>query len=765
MKEWFASTGRKWHLRFFVWVAISALVGLSDRANIPGPVSAVAAQPENVEGGGNQTPDARHSLSPSDLAKQMEELLREKTIPTPVEQKIDSKIRAITGHMGRRMAEARSGETPTFSDLSTDLLKINDQGEVQVYVILKDFTREEVAQLEGLGLRVELTLPEQRLIQGWVGNDALDAIAALDVVERVTPPDYARHNSGAVNSQGDSVLRADVARSTFGANGSGVKVCVVSDGVNHLASSVTSGDLPTSPPVQVLNNPGGDEGTAMLEIIHDLAPGAALAFYGVTTSAEFLLGLNALQGAGCRVIVDDIFFRGQEKFEDGMVAQKVRQLATSGIVYVTAAGNDGQGHYFANYRRLPGQSFPTPSHPAVHNFSVASLDIGDTFVIPPNGAINVVLQWSDKFGTSGNDFDLILARSDNFSILSFSNNVQNGGGDPIEALSYTNATGSPITAFISIAESHLISDPSTIKLNYIVFPINLPTGSPVREYVVPADSIFGHAAVNEALSVAAVNVANPTVIESFSSRGPATILFPTPETRSVPKITGVDGVQTHVGQLGIFPPPSGGPFFGTSAAAPHVAAIAALLWSFKPSLTSSQVVQTLTQTAVDLGAPGFDTTFGFGRVDAVLALSNSVASRLTNLSTRAQVGLGAAQVIAGVTIGGTTAKTVLIRALGPTLGLPPFNVPGALPNPVVTLFSGQTAIAQNDNWMVLNPLCASPAQTCGGPAAIAATGLAPPRDTEAAVHVTLLPGAYTAIVSGAGATRTGVGLVEVYEVP
>jgi hypothetical protein len=72
-------------------------------------------------------------------------------------------------------------------------------------------------------------------------------------------------------------------------------------------------------------------------------------------------------------------------------------------------------------------------------------------------------------------------------------------------------------------------------------------------------------------------------------------------------------------------------------------------------------------------------------------------------------------------------------------------------------------IAQSDTWMVLDPLCLSPAQTCEGPAAIAATGFAPPNDNEAAVLLTLPSGAFTAVVSGVGGT--GVGLVEVFEVP
>ena len=577
-------------------------------------VDVAKAQAEDTREQGNTAGASAPSLHPQDVASQLEELLREKTPATPYEQKVHSKLREVRRRLRQALTQAAPSRRVPFKDFSDNLVRVNERGEVQVYVILKKFSLDSVTQLEGLGLRVEHTLPQYRLVQGWVHHDALEAIAALDNVQHIRPPDYMRRNSGAVDSAGDAVLRADVARSTFGVDGSGVKVCAISDGVDHLASSVASGDLPSSPPVQVLNNSGGDEGTAILEIIHDLAPGAALAFYGAATTADFIWGASALQGAGCQVIVDDVFAPGEPKFEDGVVAQTVRQLATSGIVYVTAAGNNAQQHYFAGYKRLTGQNFPTPAYPAVHNFAPSGIDIGDTFTIPPGGSVLGVLQWNNAFGASADDFDLFLVRSDNQALLTLSAQLQNGSGDPIEGFLFTNTTGSPITVFVAIAEHHLVSDPATIKLNYMTFSTNF---YPLRQYIVPEESIFGHAAVNEVLSVATVNAATPTTIAPYSSRGPATIYFPSFETRNAPKITAVDGVQTHVGQLGFFE----NPFFGTSAAAPHVAALAALLWSAKPTLTSSQVVQTLTQTAVDLGAPGFDTTLGFGRVDAPQALA------------------------------------------------------------------------------------------------------------------------------------------------
>jgi len=136
-------------------------------------------------------------------------------------------------------------------------------------------------------------------------------------------------------------------------------------------------------------------------------------------------------------------------------------------------------------------------------------------------------------------------------------------------------------------------------------------------------------------------------------------------------------------------------------------------------------------------------------------------SRLVNISTRSRVETGDNVMIAGFIIGGDAPKTVLVRATGPSLTN--FGVPGALADPVLRLFSGQTVIAENDDWQVTLPLCQQSGHICGGPAEITAAGLAPTAPLEAALLITLNPGPYTAIVSGFGGA-TGVGLVEVFEV-
>ena len=127
------------------------------------------------------------------------------------------------------------------------------------------------------------------------------------------------------------------------------------------------------------------------------------------------------------------------------------------------------------------------------------------------------------------------------------------------------------------------------------------------------------------------------------------------------------------------------------------------------------------------------------------------AASLANISTRAFVGTGDNVLIAGFIVNGTQDKPLLIRGLGPSLGLPPFNLPGVLQDPVLELHdSTGAAINSNDNWKDSQE------------AEIEATGLAPSNDVESAIMASLAPGAYTVILRGVDAT-VGNGLVEFYD--
>ena len=156
---------------------------------------------------------------------------------------------------------------------------------------------------------------------------------------------------------------------------------------------------------------------------------------------------------------------------------------------------------------------------------------------------------------------------------------------------------------------------------------------------------------------------------------------------------------------------------------------------------------------------GLNNTTGLGLVEIYDLDETGAGARLVNISTRSQVGTGGNILIPGYVIDGVVPRTLLIRAVGPTLGSAPYNVPGVLADPVLSVFKENEQVASNDNW----ESNANVAEIQATTAAIGAFAL-PDASKDAAVLITLNPGAYTVQVSGIDST-TGVSLVEIYEIP
>jgi hypothetical protein len=530
---------------------------------------------------------------------------------TPAQRKIEEHL-LRTAEKIRLLRAQRSGESLAEACTIDHFIRVNDAGEIHCYVLLDGVTAAHVQGLQDLGFRTEIVSPSMNLVQGWAPSERLEAMAQLGFVRRIKPPAYVINNcEGTYCTEGDAIHRADLVRGNFGITGAGVKVGVISDGVDHRNNAAATGDLPETSPgsgvanVQVYSSlPGtGDEGTAMLEIIHDLAPDADLAFAGPGTSAEMVQAINWMATtADCDVIVDDLAETTAPFFEDGTIAETARQaVLTHGAVYVSSAGNTGPGHY-------QGMFTPFPGIPYQHDFGSFN-DSLDVRMYP--WAITIItLQWNDPFGASANDYDLWLFNGLG-DVLAYSMDVQAGSDDPVEEVIWMNDTGASTTVYVVVDLFAGVARTLELYAFAIEAPVVVidPAGS-------NADSIFGHPAVAEVISVGAIAADDPgnDTIESFSGRGPATIYFPSYQVRNVPFCAAIDGVT--VSGAGGFP----SPFYGTSAAAPHAAAIAALYLSAYPDATPEQVRNALASGAIDLGASGFDYTFGHGRLDAANAM-------------------------------------------------------------------------------------------------------------------------------------------------
>lgn len=494
---------------------------------------------------------------------------------------------------------------------SSIISQVNN-GRVYVYIYLNTPSTEILNPFP-----IEITDRDElnHIAVAWVTLSDLETIVRLESVrsiQTVIPPVL---NTGSVNTQGDIIHRTTNVRSVFNFNGTGINVGVVSDGVTNRSASQATGDLPPdgSRLTVLSNSPGGNEGTAILEIIHDLVPGSNLFFHGYgANTISFNTAITNLVNAGCKIIGDDIGWINEPFFQDGTVATHIKSLiAANNIIYVSAAGNGAGSHYQGNF-------YPIPSQPTQHFFGEG--DSTDGFYLyaylPRNTNIRVVLQWNDPLGASANNYNLYLFRinaNNSTTQVASSLGAQTGTQDPFELINYTKPNNP------TLANNHLImitkgtGDPRTLEL----FIYTSDSAYNYSNNIKPQDAIFGHAALDEVVSVGAVNQSTPGVIEYFSSQGPSTIAFPSPVLRQTPKVVGVDFVS--ITGAGGFP----NPFGGTSAAMPHIQGVLAQAWSKGLTMTGNQIKQIMYDYSFDLGGVGYDYVFGHGLADALEIFNNS----------------------------------------------------------------------------------------------------------------------------------------------
>jgi uncharacterized repeat protein (TIGR01451 family) len=495
-------------------------------------------------------------------------------------------------------------------------------------------------ELEGLGLKSAAVFG--KVVSG------LFPMSAIDKMSQSSHLNFARsamavNNVGAVTSQGDAAIKADIARQDFGVDGTGVTVGVLSDSYDCLAGAaadIASGDLPLG--VNVLDDsacPGIDEGRAMLQIVHDAAPGASLAFNtAFLGTANFAQGIINLANANSQVIVDDVIYFAEPMFQDGIIAQAVDTVKGNGVAYFSSAGNQSRKSYEDSFRggqeiRIGSETFEA------HDFNPGSgADIFQQIRISRGGTVLLSLQWDSPAASAGgsgspNDVDIYLTDDPPTRVLASSTD-SNIGLDPVEVLSYQNKGRSKNFNLLIVNAGG--ANPGKIK--YVRFG-----NAAINEYDTQSSTSYGHA---NAVGAEAVGAAywqdtpafgtNPPQLESFSSVGGTPILFdvsgnrlPSPEIRFKPNVVGPDGGSTTF----FYSSDSDGDgfpdFFGTSASAPHVAGVAALMLQANPSLQPLDIFSAMESTAVDMddpGTSGFDTgvdfATGYGLVQADAAIAS-----------------------------------------------------------------------------------------------------------------------------------------------
>lgn len=407
---------------------------------------------------------------------------------------------------------------------------------------------------------------------------------------------------GTLKTEGDLLVRSNGIREVFGATGKGIRVGVIGNGVMSLELSQAMGELGQ---VTVFERGIGDEGTAMLEIIHDIAPDAELCFHAYGGDKDqFKHAVSVLADAGCRIICDDLYFFKQPFLEDGDVADHIRAVLKKhpDCIYVTVSGNFASLHYQKPWK--PGISIGYER--TIHDFGEGYSAIPMTLL--PGDEVIITLQWDDPWGYALHDYDLFLTDPNRGEVVATSMNIQDETGEPFEHLVFKNAINESRRVSLSIVRNGENVTPNILEMYIRNIDARQVETDIVKD---PADSIFGHAALEEVVTVGSVRIEAPHLISPDSSQGPVTIRIPEPSRRWKPDICAPTNVQ--VSGAGSFPVP----FPGTSAAAPHVAGVIAQLLSSFPDLTRNELTEALYENAFDLGEPGWDPVYGYGLVDAV----------------------------------------------------------------------------------------------------------------------------------------------------
>lgn len=474
--------------------------------------------------------------------------------------------------------------------------------------------------------------------------------------------------AGKVMSEGDRAMRSNVARDRFHLDGSGIKIGVISVSYNAqggAARDVISGELPGrrnpqgyTQSVQVLRDTLGsrnDEGRAMLQIIHDIAPGATLLFHSTGGSEEdFATAVRSLVKAGADIIVDDIGFTAAPLFQDGVAAQAVTQAVNQGVTFFSSAGNDGDRAYTSPFRS--GRTFAYRGNIyEAHDFDPSSeIDLFQDTQIPqatPSDiqfaalpGINLLLGWDQAVGQVTNDLELFLLDAPQLpdaggQVLSDAFAYSPRPDAPLRGLEYSTAAAK--TVYLVIARRINATSPAPEVIQWSSFTNGGDNGVKYQ-YVNDGPGAEGGSTLNghpNARGAIAVGAASYTttpafggkipVLEDFSSQGGTPILFDiqgnrlaTPEVRQKPEIVAPDRVSTAL--------ESSNPYFdfssfsGTSAAAPHAAAVAALMLQRaggRQRLTPAQVLAALQSTALPMNTEVFQSGAGFVQADRAVLQS------------------------------------------------------------------------------------------------------------------------------------------------
>jgi hypothetical protein len=549
-------------------------------------------------------------------------------------------------------------------------------------------------------------------VGGWLPIAQIESAAARAEIVSIRAAMPHTSSTGPVATQGDYAQRSDVVRSTYPSlTGSGITVGVLSDSFNCYAvyaepgsgvpvsgysgyayngftadyqTDESSGAVPSGVNVieeadcldygAPIQTPFGDEGRAMLQVVHEIAPDAGLAFYTAENSeADFASGITKLASAGAKVIADDVGYYDEPYYQDGLVAEAIATVEAQGVAYFTAAGNNGDLSY---ENTTPSFATLSTSGPTANEYLLNFDTSGQTMTnylpvsVPsmmPGDFVALVLEWDQPYvtgapasGGATSQLNLCVTGGSGVTITDYDGNAVSCTGantlgtDPYQVMiiaNPANARGNSAAQNLHVIAS--LANGTAAPGRIVVSVEDDGLGSSVTQFATHSATIQGHPNAAAAATVGAANYFNtprcgttPAQLEPYSSEGGAPILFSdtgarlaTPLMRQKPDVIGPDGVNdTFLGFTLASEGVTGGTldttitecqndpnypnFFGTSAATPHAAGIAALILQANSDATPTQIYSALRTSALPMSSstPNNNSGYGFIQADAALAL-------------------------------------------------------------------------------------------------------------------------------------------------
>jgi subtilisin family serine protease len=492
----------------------------------------------------------------------------------------------MTSRLEKLGKEFKKSETAARLFALKRNISIDKKNEIVVYVISDLKNHVDVAALESFGAKVIKRSDTVLKIKAPV--DMLKTIAdSVKGISFIKLPDSPLPL--AVESEGVDLTGASDYHIS-GYTGSGVKVAIIDSGFAGLSSAISKGELPnnvvkvdcTGPNCVSTNFNFETEkhGTAVTEIVYDMAPGARLFLIKIGDTLDLIDAKNYAINHGIKIINHSLVFPNTN-FYDGECwfsypVCTANNANANNILWVNAAGNSATKHYEAFFTDTDGDGW--------HNVSVNDNTI-DIFA-QAGETINVYLTWN-AWPVTDQDYDLALYFNSN--LVEESTTRQTGTHTPTEEIVYSVTTTG--TYALSIKQ---FSATFNHRLELYSNPHALTPAVSTSSLLNPADA-------DGAIAVGAIDQSDWATgdQEPFSSQGP------TNDGRIKPDICGPDGISNDVF----------GTFYGTSASCAHVAGAAALILSRNQICSASELMNALATSAIDMGDPGKDNIYGYGRLN------------------------------------------------------------------------------------------------------------------------------------------------------